>query len=64
MKATSIVVALSVTTMAIGCGSSTTPTPKIAAAPSTDNRSMELTTASKSNDKGTSGMVSISADVR
>ena len=62
MKTMSIVSALVIAAFATGCGS--TPTPKTAAR-SSDNYNPEAPAKmAKSDDKGTSGMVSISDDIK
>ncbi len=62
MKTMSIVSTLAIVALAIGCGSEVTPTPRTAANRSGDSR--VLAKMPKADDKGTSGMVSISDDVK
>ncbi len=62
MKTSSIISTLALVTVAIGCGSQATPTPKTTASRSEDSDA--LAKMPKSDDKGTSGIVSISDDVK
>ncbi len=63
MNISPIVWSLVITTVAMGCGSAATPAPKTAAR-SSDNYNSDKLAKMPKDDKGTSGMVSISDDVK
>ena len=63
MKILLIVSTVAIAALVMGCGSDATPTPKTAARRSDDYNSDKLAKMPK-DDKGTSGMVSISDDVK
>jgi peptidoglycan-associated lipoprotein len=63
MKTTSIIAALSIATVANGCGAGSIKVPDTAAN-ANDSHLNLVTKMPKSDDKGTSGMVSISDDVK
>ena len=64
MKSMQIVSTLAIAALAIGCGSDAIPTPNTAARSSDYYNSGVSEKSAKSSDKGTSGMVSISDDVK
>jgi peptidoglycan-associated lipoprotein len=64
MKTGSITAVISLALVAMACGSNTTPAPKTALRNSVLNDSEQLANMPKSADKGTSGMVSISDDIK
>ena len=64
MKTTSIIATVVIATAVMGCGSNAVSTPKTQTASSGPTTSEQPMNTSKSDDKGTSGMISISDDVR